>query len=200
MKRRTQLEMARGLGASLRGMAGYATYGATNKATLYIGRKAGLRNKYVPDGGLLSKELVINVVGAARSAQVGHSEASSTITVAEGRYQGQREPSIKVEIAYTGAPRDKTIEGFQENIQKLAQRVAAKLGQREILIEMLTDHRTETSTASPPRAPAPTDRAEFCAWVRRHSDAAKTNSSDACYRAPARAIASKTEGDRSLEG
>lgn len=163
-------------------MSGYATYGATTKATLYIGRKAGLRNKFVDEGKILPKQTVLRIVGNLRTAQVGFDQASSTILVAEGRYKGQREPAIIVEIAYTGAPEDGSKKGFKHNIRSLAELAAEKLGQREILIELLTNNRTETVTASPVKAPSPSDHDKFCAWVRRHSYNAAHNKGDPCYR------------------
>lgn len=170
--------------AGIRGVSGYAVYGATTKATLYVGLRQGLEAGPTTEGKLIPRNTAMGAIAGRRIAQVGYSAASSTTSMAEGVYQGKPEPTLKVEIAFTREPDETTLPKFRKNIQALAENVAKDLGQREVLIEwMVGGKKTETATASPKGAPAPTSDA-FCGWIRKNSSEARTLKTDRCYEAP----------------
>ena len=164
---------------------GYGRYGATYAVVLYIGRKAGLTYGGWREGQAIPDSRAVQVVSRRREQQIGSFDA--TITHAEGYYRGKPEESIQVRIIFVPSPRERTFQAFSRNIRQLAQRVAADLAQREVLIDWQVPGKAiRTDTASPLRAPAATDEKKFCAWVRKHSESARKDPDDSCYQAPAR--------------
>ncbi len=158
---------------------GYGQYGRTTKATLFIGREAGLEHGPVPEGKVIPKNTVIGAVMGLRTMQIGPS-AGGTITATEGYYKGSREPALKVDLFFDGS--DGSIKAFERNVKKLAEEAASALAQREIIIEWaIPGKHAVTASATPKGAPSPTTAA-FCPWIREHSKSARTNPRDVCYR------------------
>jgi hypothetical protein len=159
---------------------GYDVYGPTNRASLMIGRVAGIEGGIVPEGKVIPSQKIADTVAKMRIDQVGFSNASSTLTLTEGRYKGTKEPSVRLDIYFDGG--DGTPAKFKRNIQALAENAAKVLGQREILIEWQDGgKKVTTATASPKGAPASTSP-KFCDWIRKNSKSARTNPNDSCYR------------------
>ena len=175
--REKQLGYVRALGR----MAGYDTYGPTTKATLYIGRTAGLNLSGFREGQAIPRKRLEDAITKARVAQVGVGVYGATITATEGRYRGAREKSVKVELVFVPFEREKNTAAFQRNMKALAQDVAGALAQREIIIEWTAPGKLggRTDTATPKAAPPATSPA-FCSWVRKHSAAAR-RPGDPCY-------------------
>lgn len=164
-------------------LEGYDVYGATTRASLLIGRKTGLETGPVPEGKTIPKTTVVDAVMGYRATQVGR-DAASTVVDSTGYYKGDREPSMRVDLAFVPNERERSFSAFQRNIKKLAQVTASALGQREILIEWVQNGRTmTTATATPLEAPSPLDKT-WCSWVRANSKSARTNKADPCYRKP----------------
>jgi hypothetical protein len=173
-----QLGYVRALGR----VAGYDTYGPTTKATLFVGRTAGLNLSGLREGQKISTDAVERAIAKARVGQVGVGVYGATITATEGRYRGQKERSVKVELVFVPFAREKTPAAFARNVKALAQDVATDLAQREIVIEWTAPGKLggRTDTATPKAAPPATRGEAFCAWVRKHSNAAR-RPSDPCY-------------------
>lgn len=170
------------LGRALGGILhGYGQYGLTTKATLFIGRNAGLERGPVPEGKTISKNKVVGTVMGLRTEQIGPS-AGGTITATAGYYKGSPEPSVKVDLFFDGS--DGSVKKFQKNVIELAERTAKQLAQREIIIEWaIPGKRPITGSATPKGAPSPTSP-KFCEWVRKHSKSARENPRDPCYSGP----------------
>jgi hypothetical protein len=183
-------------GLGLGNVDGVGSYGPTEKATLYVGLKTGIDQANTPTGAPVHADSVEDAVFALRTRQVGVKDASQTTTIAQGKYRGSSEPSLKIDLVHTFPDRETSREAFETNVRTLAEELAGEFAQREILIEWTkpvdvkeksrgknktkTVTRIETETASPTGAPAPTEE-KFCEWVRSRSANARTNPKDACY-------------------
>jgi len=163
-------------------LGGYGSFGPGTKATLKIGRKAGLTYSGWREGDAISKASVGASVAARRGKQV--EKYGYNITDTAGSYKGQKEPSASVELAWIPGDNknENTRAAFFRNVKRLAQEVAHDLAQREVLVEWdAPGRRGRVDSASPVKAPSPTNRPDFCDWVREHSRSAKKNRSDDCH-------------------
>lgn len=168
-------------------LGGYGTYGPVTKATLIVGRKAGLRYGGWREGEKIPPAAVVGVISALRARQIGPRAVGLTTVAAGGKYKGRPERTTKVELIWTGEDlvsvkkrRQESRRDFYRNVRTLAQDAAGSLGQREIIIEWNAPGRRDvTDSASPTGAPSPLSK-KFCSWVRRFSRASK-NPGDPCY-------------------
>jgi len=163
-------------------LSGYSSYGEGTKATLSIGRKAGLKYGGWKEGEKIKPGSVFRAVFERRADQIGETNVGLTGVRAEGLYKGSREPSMKIDIIWTGEKPEKRRGTFFKNVEQLAQQVAGDLGQREVYIEWSAPgRRGRVDTASPTKAPSRFDK-DFCKWVRRFSKRARTEKSDGCFK------------------
>lgn len=163
-------------------LSGYASYGEGTKATLKIGLKAGLDYGEWREGDRIPDASASSVVYFRRARQIGAGEVGLTAVKAEGRYRGQREPSVGVDLIWIPSKREPTRAAFFKNVRRLAQEVAADLAQREVIVEWdAPGRRGRVDTATPTKAPLATDAKRFCRWVREHSPSARRDPRDACY-------------------
>jgi hypothetical protein len=160
------------------------------KGALIIGRRVGLATSAYREGSLLPWDAVVGAVIAARAKHIGgEANVGLSAWAVDGRYKGGKEPTIKVEIVYTGDER--RAEVFRSNMGKMAQDVARALGQREVITEWTVPGRpVRAGSASPTGAPPPYGPG-WCDWVRRHSVMAQTDERDSCHitRSPAEVLA-----------
>lgn len=158
-----------------RQLSGYSSFGTGTKATLKIGRKAGLDYAGWRTGQAISEGQVLAVVVKRRADQIGSDAVGMSATSTKGRYKGKREPSVNIEIAWTQTPRKETTRGaFFRNMKALAQGVASDLAQREVIVEWdAPGRRGRIDTATPKAAPATANNKRFCAWVRENSQPAR---------------------------
>jgi len=163
-------------------LSGYGSYGTGTKVTLSIGRKAGIDYGPWREGQEIPVRSVTAAVVDARAAQVGVGDVGLTRIDAHGRYKGKPEPSAKVELIWIKSKKESTPQRFFANVRRLAQEVAGALAQREVIVSWdAPGRRGRVDTATPTRAPSALRRAEFCAWVSRHSRKARLDRSDDCY-------------------
>lgn len=154
---------------------------AKTKAILSLGLKRGFGPK---EGKLIPARTASDAIFRGRGDQVGHATVAGTIFPTIGYYKGTREPSMQVQIAYLPG-QERSAAGFMRNIRQLAERLAKRFDQREVLIEWEAPGKRGTvESATPTGAPSPTDP-KFCAWVRTRSRNARTDSKDGCYEANA---------------
>lgn len=166
------------------GLRGYTIFGVGTKATLSIGQTTGLRYAGWREGEKIDPTALIAAVMRRRGQQVGVQNVNLSAIEMEGRYKGQPEDSMQVGLIFIPSKKEKSRAAFYRNIKTLAQRIAGDLAQREVIIEWNSpDRRGRTDSASPMRAPPPSDRADskFCKWVREHSRRAQRDPSDACH-------------------
>lgn len=163
------------------GLEGYATAGSTAKATLYIGRKAGLSYGGWREGEKIPISGIVTSIVGRRAEQIGPAATGLTYVTASGVYRGQREQSARVELQWEKSKREPSVAAFSRNVKKLAQHVAGDLAQREVIVEWNTSRkRGHTDIATPTKAPSKRDK-RFCAWVRRFSHSARTRPRDPCW-------------------
>lgn len=175
-KRQKQFWRKRGAGLS-----GVGTYGLSTKASLYIGRKTGLRYGGWKEGESISPVALMAAVGRRRGNQVGIPGVNLSAVDMKGRYKGAPEKSVRVDMIWIPSKKEPTRKDFYRNVTKLAQQVAGDLAQREVIVEWRSpDRRGRVDTASPTKAPSPTS-AKFCKWVRQHSRRAQQDKNDDCY-------------------
>ena len=166
-------------GASVLG--GYGSYGTGTKATLKIGRRAGLNYAGWREGSIVPMRVVLATVLERRARQIGGNDAGYAVTETKGRYGGKSEPSVNVELVWTGAKKEPSRATFFRNVARLAQDIASDLAQREVIVEWNAPGRHgRVDTATPSKAPSALSPA-FCAWVRRHSSEAKRDRDDPCF-------------------
>lgn len=164
-------------------VGGYAAYTRTGKvkAILSIGRVAGLSLGKYKEGQRIPARTVLETVIARRMKQIDPKAVAATTFDVTGHYIGQKEPSMRIELVWT-PNQEKTATAFYRSIKSLAQDVATKLAQREVLVEWdAPKRRGRVETATPTQAPAATSAA-FCPWVRKHSASARTNRNDPCFK------------------
>jgi hypothetical protein len=179
-----QIGYGTGFGRPLEGYA--AARKQTPKATLVIGRIAGLDYGEWREGDKIPSRSVEGTVVGRRAEQVGVAHTGLTRIDARGVYQGGSEPSARVTLVWVKSSAEKTPQEFFRNMPKLAQRVASDLAQREVLIEWDAPmRRGRVDRASPLAAPSPASK-KFCSWVREHSRSARQDPRDACYAKPRR--------------
>jgi hypothetical protein len=164
---------------------GYGTLGDTYAVTLYIGRTAGITYGEWKEGETISGAEAVAAVMRRRAQQVGD-RVSATVIDARGYYKkGTHEDAIQVRVIFVRSDRERSAAAFTRNIRQLAQAVAGDLAQREVYVDwQIPGRAVRTVSASPKPAPAPTNEKAFCAWVRKHSDSARTDPDDACYAPP----------------
>jgi hypothetical protein len=163
-------------------LGGYGSYGHGVKASLYIGRTAGISSRRFREGTQIPTERVLASVVGRRATQVGSANVGLSSFDVKGIYKGAREPSMRIDLVYTGD--EPTPAAFFRNSRRLAQQVAGDLAQREVIVEQHSPRRKghgTIRTASPVGAPSPLRQDAFCRWVRTVSESARTNPSDACY-------------------
>lgn len=163
------------------GLSGVGTYGIGTKASLYIGRKTGLRYSGWKEGETINPTSLLIAVARRREDQVGETNVNFSSVKMDGRYQGSPEKSARVDLIWIPSKREPTARKFFSNITKLAQQIAGDLAQREVIVEWdAPNRRGRVDTASPTKAPPPTS-AKFCTWVRKHSRRAQRDKNDGCY-------------------
>jgi len=163
------------------GLSGVGTYGLGTKASLLIGRKTGLNYSGWREGETINPVALVSAVANRRAKQVGLDGANLSAVDQRGRYQGEPEPSVRVDMIWIPSKREPSRAAFYKNIRMLAQQVAGDLAQREVIVEWDSpDRRGRVDTASPSKAPAPTSD-KFCTWVRKHSRRAQRDKADGCY-------------------
>ena len=122
-----------------RTLKGLTSEGPTQSAVITVGLRVGKRRGVASlprEGEVVSAEVAKQEVFKLRARQVGNKAAASTMGQCEGRWTDQPEPTLVCEIKFFPSPREKRVATFERHVGALAEGIAARLGQQEVLIEM----------------------------------------------------------------
>jgi hypothetical protein len=144
---------------NIKTLRGLTTEGPSQGAVVTVGLRIGKRRGVVSlpkKGEVLSPEVAKQEILKLRAKQVGAKAAASTIGQCEGRWMDQPEPTLVCEIKFFPSAREKHVETFERHVGALAENIAEKLGQQEVMIEM--GGKTYRANAPTERGPKPLRR------------------------------------------
>lgn len=140
-------------------LRGFTAEGPTHLAVLSVGLRVGKRRKggiSQRKGEVIVPEVATKEIVALRARQVGRKAAAATITRCEGRWMDQPEPTLVCEIKFFPSSRERHAETFERHVSMLAERIAERLGQQEVIVEM--GGQTYRANAPSERGPKPLRR------------------------------------------
>jgi len=104
-------------------------------------------------GEVIGPDVATKELIALRTRQVGRKAAAATITRCEGRWMDQPEPTLVCEIKFFPSPRETHTTSFERHVSMLAEKLAERLGQQEVIVEM--NGQTYRANAPNERGPEP---------------------------------------------
>lgn len=138
------------------GLGDVASYGPTRSATLVVGLKKGQAPqnrggacRRLP--GTLSPERVDRAFLSARKSQVGKPNVGATRRLGKGWYQGEGEKSMSYEVIFIPGSGENSWREFTGNMKKLAEKMAKRLCQDEVILVTDNAGKKATYSASCPR-------------------------------------------------
>lgn len=147
------------------GFEGFSVGTFGTKATLLIGRRAGLCLEGWRPNERIPLATAVRAIKRARERQVGRKNVSFGYVGTGGFYKGVPEPSLKVELIWTGEGDRKS---FDKQVRELAENAARSLAQQEIYVEWDAPRRRgRVDVATPKGAPSSSSK-KFQGWVRKH--------------------------------
>jgi len=139
-----------------REIGGITDEGSAKNAIITIGLRVGKRRRNsvaIKKGHVISTEQAAQEILALRAKQVGRLAAASTIKRCEGRWQGIAEPTLECELKFFPSAREQRAQTFERHVGILAEQIAERLGQKEVIVEM--GGRTYRANAPRERGPKP---------------------------------------------
>jgi hypothetical protein len=125
-------------------MQGKVMHGATDEgqvptATFKIGLRVGKSRSGAiarRKGALIDERQATDEIYRLRAHQVGRRAADNTVKRCQGRWLDTPEPTLECEIVFFPSGRERRDQTFQKHMLTLGERLAERLGQREIMIHM----------------------------------------------------------------
>lgn len=140
-------------------LRGVTNEGQAPRATFKIGLRVGKPRPgsiVQRTGALIDEARAIDEIYRLRSHQVGRQAAANTVKRCAGRWLDTAEPTLECEIIFFPSGRERRDETFQKHMLDLGERMAERLGQREVLIHM--DDQVFRTNAPGERGPRPLRR------------------------------------------
>jgi len=136
-------------------LGGLTTEGTSQGAVITVGLRVGKRRGHVlpRPGEVLAPDDAKREIIKLRAKQVGRKAAAATIGQCEGRWLDQPEPTLVCEIKFFPSARERRVATFERHVGMLAEGIAERLGQEEVLIEM--GGQTYRANAPGERGPKP---------------------------------------------
>lgn len=142
-----------------RALRGVTNEGQAPTATFKIGLRVGKSRPGAiarRTGSLIDEARAINEIYRLRTRQVGRQAAANTVKRCEGRWLDTSEPTLECEIIFFPSGRERRDRTFHRHMLDLGERVAERLGQREVIIHM--DDKIFRTNAPGERGPKPLRR------------------------------------------